>query len=87
MRLLRWRNDCRIVKNDGISLTIIAIMEVPTRVADQNNQILCNAPDKSAGARGRAEFIGAPEMNGRKKMSRPTTPAFAKPLKPFGSFV
>ena len=68
-------------------LNINATAEVPIKVADQYNHKSPTDPDKSAGARDRAGFIEAPEMNARKKMSRPTIPPIAIPLKPRSPFV
>ncbi len=59
----------------------------PTKVADQYNHKLFTAPESTAGASERAGFIEAPEINDKKKMSSPTIPPIAIPLKPFNPFV
>jgi hypothetical protein len=61
--------------------------EVPIKVAVQYSHRFAIAPDNTAGARERAGFIEAPEMNAKKNMSRPTIPPIAIPLRPFRSLV
>lgn len=60
---------------------------MPIKVADQYNHKSPTEPDNSAGARERAGFIEAPEMNAKKKMSKPTMPPIAIPLNPRNPFV
>lgn len=61
--------------------------EVPINVAVQYNHTLVNTPDNTAGARERAGFIEAPDMNAKKNISKPTIPPITIPLKPFRPFV
>ena len=44
-------------------------------------------PDNNAGARARAGFIDAPEINDKNKISNPTIPPIATPLNPLKPFV
>lgn len=63
----------------------MAIIVVPRKVADQYSHRSPNAPERTAGARDLAGFIDAPEINAKKKMSKPTMPPIAigpKPLRP-----
>jgi hypothetical protein len=64
-----------------------ATAEVPIKVAVQYSHRFAIAPDNTAGARERAGFIEAPEMNAKKNMSRPTIPHIAIPLRPFRPLV
>ncbi len=57
------------------------------KVADQYNHKSPTEPDNNAGAKERAGFTEAPEMNAKKKMSKPTTPPIAIPLNPRNPFV
>ena len=58
------------------------IVDVPTKVADQQSHRLPNTPDSKAGANERAGFIDAPEIKAKKKISNPTIPPMAIPLNP-----
>src|SRR5215831_4561596 len=63
-----------------------AIIEVPTKVADQYSHKLPNestSPETKAGAKERAGFMDAPEIKDIKKMSKPTMPPITIPLNPF----
>jgi hypothetical protein len=60
---------------------ITAIIEVPIKVALQYSHKLTNTPENNAGAREQDGFIEAPDMNAKKKMSRPTIPPITIPLK------
>ena len=62
---------------------ITATIEVPIKVAVQYSHKFVIAPDNTAGARERAGFIEAPDMNDKKNMSRLTIPPITIPLKPF----
>lgn len=53
----------------------------PTKVADQYNHKSFIIPENIAGANERTGFIEAPEIKDRKKMSNPTMPPMAIPLK------
>jgi len=64
-----------------------ATSEVPTKVADQYSHKSPTEPDIRAGAKDLAGFMDAPEINDKKKMSKPTIPPIAIPLKPFNPFV
>ena len=61
--------------------------EVPIKVAVQYSHKFVITPDNTAGARERAGFIEAPDMNAKKNMSKPTIPPITIPLKPFRPFV
>jgi hypothetical protein len=65
----------------------MAIIEVPTKVAVQYSHKFVITPDNTAGARERAGFIEAPDMNAKKNMSRPTIPPITIPLKPLSHLV
>ena len=67
--------------------SITATIDVPIKVADQYNHKSPTDPDNSAGARDRAGFIEAPEINAKKNISNPTIPPIAIPLKPLNPFV
>lgn len=61
-------------------------IDVPTNVAVQYNQMLVHIPDNRTGARDRAGFMEAPDIEARKKISNPTIPPIAigpNPLNPF----
>jgi hypothetical protein len=66
--------------------SITATIDVPIKVADQYNHKSPTDPDNSAGARDRAGFIDAPEINAIKNISNPTL-LIAIPLKPLNPFV
>jgi hypothetical protein len=66
---------------------ITATIEVPIKVALQYSHKLTNTPESTAGARERAGFIEAPDMNAKKNISRPTIPPITIPLKPFKPLV
>ena len=68
-------------------LRMRATIEVPTKVAVKYNHKLLNTPESKAGANERAGFIDAPEMKAKKKISKPTIPPIAIPLKPFNPLV
>jgi hypothetical protein len=63
-----------------------AINEVPINGADQYSHKSFTAPDINAGAKDLAGFIEAPEIDAKKKMSNPTIPPIAIPLKPLSPF-
>ena len=65
----------------------MAIIEVPTKVAVQYSHKFVITPDNTAGARERAGFIEAPDMNAKKNMSRPTIPPITIPLNPLSPLV
>ncbi len=56
-------------------------------MADQYNHKSPTEPDNNAGARERAGFIEAPEINAKKYISSPTIPPIAIPLNPLNPFV
>src|SRR6476620_3240973 len=56
---------------------IKATIDVPKNVADQEGHRLFNTPETRAGAKERAGFIEAPDMNAKKKISNPTMPPIA----------
>jgi hypothetical protein len=58
-----------------------ATIDVPTKVADQYSHRFPNIPESNAGANERAGFIDAPEINAKKKISRPPIPPIAIPPK------
>ena len=60
--------------------------EVPIKVAVQYSHKFVITPDNTAGARERAGFIEAPDMNAKKNMSKPTIPPITIPLKPPQTF-
>ncbi len=64
-----------------------AAIIVPTNGALQYNHKLSIIPDNNAGASARAGFIDAPEINAKNKISNPTIPPIATPLKPLSPFV
>jgi hypothetical protein len=64
-----------------------AIIDVPTNVAEKYSHKLANVPESRAGANERAGFIDAPEIKAKKKISKPTIPPMAIPLKPFKPLV
>src|ERR1051326_2270972 len=66
----------------NLPLTIKATIEVPTNVALQYSQRFTRVPDSNAGANDLAGFMDAPEIYARKKISNPTIPPIAIPLKP-----
>ncbi|MGA7005809.1 MAG: hypothetical protein WBY28_01935 [Nitrososphaeraceae archaeon] len=68
-------------------LSTKATIEVPTKVADQYSHKSPTEPEGRAGAKDLAGFMDAPEINEKKKMSNPTIPPIAIPLKPFNPFV
>jgi hypothetical protein len=55
-------------------------------VADQYNHKSKVEPDRKAGAKDRAGFMEATEINDKKKISNPTIAPIAIPLKPFSPF-
>ena len=55
--------------------------------AVQYNHRSLRYPDTMAGANDLAGFMEAPEINAKKKMSRPTIPPITIPLKPLNPFV
>jgi len=60
----------------SILLNIKATIDVPMNVADQEGHRLFNTQETRAGAKERAGFIEAPDMNA-KKISNPTMPPIA----------
>ena len=56
--------------------------EVPIKVAVQYSHKFVITPDNTAGARERAGFIEAPDMNAKKNMSKPTIPPITIPRIP-----
>ena len=68
-------------------LNIKATIDVPMNVADQEGHRLFNTPETRAGAKERAGFIEAPDMNAKKKISSPTMPPIAIPPKPLSPLV
>src|SRR5215218_5418867 len=60
-----------------------ATAEVPIKVAVQYSHKFVITPDNTAGARERAGFIEAPDMNAKKNISKPTIPPITIPLRPF----
>src|SRR5215208_8013640 len=64
-----------------------AIAEVPIKVAVQYSHKFVITPETTAGARERAGFIEAPDINAKKNISRPTIPPITIPLKPFKPLV
>jgi len=64
-----------------------ATIEVPIKVAVQYNHKSPTEPDSKAGANDLAGFIDAPETNDKKRISSPTIPPIAIPLKPFSPLV
>jgi hypothetical protein len=66
---------------------INATIDVPTKVADQLSHRFPITPESNTGAKEHAGFIDAPEINAKKKMSRPTIPPIAIPPKPFNPLV
>src|SRR5215207_4658291 len=78
MKLISYKNLFR---------NITATIEVPIKVALQYSHKLTNTPENTAGARERAGFIEAPDMNAKKNISRPTIPPITIPLKPFKPLV
>src|SRR5918992_1693483 len=64
-----------------------ATVDVPIKVAVQYSHKFVITPDNTAGARERAGFIEAPDMNAKKNMSRPTIPPITIPLKPLKPLV
>ncbi len=60
---------------------MIAIVDVPIKVAVQYNHKFVITPETTAGARERAGFIEAPDINAKKNISRPTIPPITIPLK------
>src|SRR5215469_10818030 len=68
-------------------LIINATIDVPIKVADQYSHKLTNTRESKAGANERAGFIDAPEINAKKKISRPTIPPIAIPPNPLNPLV
>jgi hypothetical protein len=68
-------------------LIINATVDVPIKVADQYSHKLPNTPETKAGANERAGFIDAPEINAKKKISKPTIPPIAIPPNPLNPLV
>ena len=66
---------------------ITAIIDVLTNVADQYSHKLFKNPETRAGAKERAGFIEAPDMNAKKNISNPTVPPIAIPPKPLSPLV
>jgi hypothetical protein len=66
---------------------MIAIVDVPIKVAVQYNHKFVITPETTAGARERAGFIEAPDINAKKNISRPTIPPITIPLKPLKPLV
>jgi hypothetical protein len=66
---------------------MIAIVDVPIKVAVQYNHKFVITPETTAGARERAGFIEAPDINAKKNISRPTIPPITIPLNPFRPLV
>jgi hypothetical protein len=67
-------------------LNIVAIRDVPIKVAVQYSQRFPITTDNRAGANERDGIIGAPDTNAKKNMSKPTIATITippKPLKPF----
>ena len=64
-----------------------ATVDVPIKVAVQYSHKFVITPDNTAGARERAGFIEAPDINAKKNMSRPTIPPITIPLKPLKPLV
>jgi len=62
-------------------------IDVTTKVADQYSHNFPNTTESNAGANERAGFIDAPEINAKKKISRPTIPQIAIPPKPLNPLV
>ena len=58
-----------------------------SRVADQYSHKFVIIPDNTAGAKERAGFIEAPDMDAKKNISRPTIPPITIPLKPLKPLV
>jgi hypothetical protein len=56
---------------DKFFLKSKATVEVPIKVAVRYNHKFVITPDNTAGARERAGFIEAPDMNAKKNMSNP----------------
>lgn len=56
-------------------------------VAVQYNHKFVITPENTAGARERAEFIEAPDINAKKNMSSPTIPPITIPLNPLRPLV
>jgi hypothetical protein len=66
---------------------MIAIVDVPIKVAVQYNHKFVITPETTAGARERAGFIEAPDINAKKNISRPTIPPITIPLNPIRPLV
>ena len=64
-------------------LNEIAAIEVPINAVVQYNHKSPTDPESNAGARGLAGFIDAPDINPKKKISKPIIPPIAIPLNPF----
>jgi hypothetical protein len=56
-------------------------------VAVQHSHKSPTNPESNAGASGLAGFIDAPDVNPKKKISKPIIPPIAIPLNPFDPFV
>lgn len=54
----------------------------PTNGADRYNHRFSTLPESTAGATDLIGFIEAPEINERKKISKPTIEPIAMPLRP-----
>lgn len=65
----------------------IAAIEVPINVSVQYSHKSPTNPKSNAGASDLAGFIDAPDMNPKKKISKPIIPPTAIPLNPFNPFV
>jgi len=65
----------------------IAAIEVPINAVVQYNHKSPTDPESNAGARGLAGFIDAPDINPKKKISKPIIPPIAIPLNPYNPFV
>ena len=68
-------------------LNEIAAIEVPINAVVQYNHKSPTDPESNAGARGLAGFIDSPDMNPKKKISKPIIPPITIPLNPFNPFV
>ena len=68
-------------------LNVTAITDVPINVADQYSHKLFRTLDTSAGAKERAGFIEASDMNAKRNISNPTMPPIAIPPKPLSPLV
>ncbi len=60
-----------------------ATIDVSMNVAVQYSHRFPSIPDNRAGANERAGFMDAPDINAKKKISKPTIPSIASQPKPF----